>query len=311
MTDLDPGADLRDRMDRATADLLTPDGLAESVLSDGRRLRRRRHGLTFATGTAAAAAVAAIVIANLGGGSPSTEPDIATQPSDTAGDTPAPPKDSPSPITGEPSTWNGEGNPFPEAPSGWWDAPADQLLGQLEAALPDNVTITAHELAPADRAPGEPSVGAGWLAATLDSPTGPGGFEIILSPPDLEDVPDGPITYTDENGVEHTAMMAQGRANASRIRCGHQARYTDNCEEFTNSDGVAIGRVDTILQDGTITFYEATLLGPDGGLVYLSVWNATDEKPGPDTPTSAEVPPLTLDQLRDLVQDPAWTSYQP
>ena len=106
-------------------------------------------------------------------------------------------------------------------------------------------------------------------------------------------------------------MYATSPSNLSKVRCGKQARYTDTCEVITDSDGVAVGRLTTNLQDGVITFYEATWLGPDGGLVYLSVWNATDEKPGPDTPTSAEVPPMTLDQLGDLAQDPVWTSYLP
>jgi hypothetical protein len=78
-----------------------------------------------------------------------------------------------------------------------------------------------------------------------------------------------------------------------------------------DGEGVAIGRLTSVLQDGTITFYEATMLGPDGGLVYMSAWNATDVKPGPDTPPSADVPPLSLEQLRELVQDPTWTSYEP
>jgi hypothetical protein len=43
----------------------------------------------------------------------------------------------------------------------------------------------------------------------------------------------------------------------------------------------------------------------------MSAWNATDSKPNADTPQSADVPPLTLEQLRAVVLDPAWTSYQP
>ena len=106
-------------------------------------------------------------------------------------------------------------------------------------------------------------------------------------------------------------MLAQGRSNLSRVKCGQQSRYTDTCEEIVDADGEPVGRLTSTLQDGTITFYEATRLGPDGGLIYMSAWNATDGKPGPDTAPSADVPPLTVGQLRALVQDPFWTSYTP
>jgi hypothetical protein len=148
------------------------------------------------------------------------------------------------------------------------------------------------------------------VLATLAGPAGPGGFQMILSMPDLEELPD-PVTTTDAEGNEATTMWAQGPSNPSRVTCGKQARYADDCEEIVDADGSPVGRLTSFLQDGTVTFYEATLLGPDGGLVYLSAWNATDGKPGPGTPTSAPVPPLTLEQLRALVQDPVWTSYQP
>ena len=165
--------------------------------------------------------------------------------------------------------------------------------------------ITHAELAAEDRAPGEAAVATGWLSATLESVAGPGTIEIILYMPDLEESPNP------EEAEGGLAMLPEGPGHQSRIRCGHQARYADTCEEIRNSAGVAIGRLTSVLQDGTITFYEASLLGPDGGLIYMSAWNATDAKPGPGTPASADVPPLSVEQLRELIQDPAWTSYQP
>jgi hypothetical protein len=312
MTDLDHGADLRGHIDRALADLSAPDGLTTAALSDGRRLRRRRRVLTAGGGVVAAAAVTTLVVATLGGGAPSSEPRFATQPSAS----PTPHSDTPSPgpdPSSLPSGWldGGEGNgPWPDLPEGWWDAPSDRLVEHLQGALPAGVAVTEHELAPSDRAPGEADVSPGWLHATLSSSTGPGDFEIIMYLPDLEETPD-PVTTTDAAGNEGTTMFAQGRSNLSRVKCGHQSRYTDSCDEILDADGEHIGRLTSFLQDGTITFYEATLLGPDGGLLYLSTWNATDGKPGPDTTPSADVPPLTLGQLRALLQDPFWTSYRP
>jgi hypothetical protein len=291
MTDLDPGADLRGRLDHATTGLSAPAGLTESVLTDGRRLRRRRRILGVATGTAAAAVAAALVAVSLGGGTTTANPGFATEPSaphqgSTAG----------APISGEPSTWNGEGSPFPEARPGWWDAPGHLLATQLQVGLPDGVSVTRSEEQ------------TGGLLAELDSPTGPGGFQLILYPPEPDEVPD-PVTTTDAAGNEHTSAYADSRSHRSRTRCD-LVGPPGTCAVIHDADGARIGRVNSFPQD-RVTFYEATLLGPDGGLVYLSVWNATDEKPGPDTPASAEVPPLTLDQLRDLVQDPVWTSYRP
>jgi hypothetical protein len=293
MTDLDNGADVRERFDRAMADLSAPEHLTQAVLADGHRLRRRRRVLTAATGTAAAAGVgvgALIIVSVLGGSGTSTQPGFATQPpAQTNGPSTAPPSDGPDP------------DPFPDFPAGWWDQPSDQLLQGLQQALPAGVTIQSSEPDPGD---------AGWLHATLSGPAGPGGLEIMLAMPDLEEIPD-PVTTTDADGNEGIAMLSTGASNLSRVTCGHQARYAGTCEEILDAGGEPVGRLTSMLQDDTITFYEATLLGPRGGLVYISAWNATDEKPGPNTPPSSPIPPLTLDQLRDMVQDPAWTAYQP
>ncbi len=307
MTDLDHGADLRERFDHAMNDLSAPDGLTSAVLADGHRLRRRRRILTASTGVAAAAVITALVAANLGGSAPSTGPQVATQPPAPTPASTQDPKGGGLPRPG-PAEWPND--PFPDLPEGWWDAPADVLLAHLRTTLPEGIEITDYDLGPTDRAPGEPGVSAGWLHATLTGPDGPGGFEIILSMPDLEDPPD-PVTTTDAAGNEGTTMLATGPSNLVKVKCGHHARYTDTCVEILDANGEPMGRVTTFLQDGTITFHEATFLGPEGGLVYMSAWNATDGKPNPDTPQSAPVPPLTPDQLRDLVQDPAWTAYQP
>lgn len=279
MTDLDHGADLRERMDAATTDLVTPAGLTDAVLSDGRRLRRRRRTLAASGGVVAAGVVAALVAVNLGGGTATTGTDVATQP-------PAPPAATVTVPGDTPSSWNGEGDPFPEPPPGWWDAPGHLLAAQLQVALPDGVSVARSE------------EDTGFLQAELDAPDGPGRFEVILYPPDLA------------AGEERTTGNARGPGHRSRTKCGLQARYADTCEELTDRDGRTIGRVVTFPQH-QVTFYEATLLGPDGGLVYLATWNATDEKPGTGTEPSSETPPLTPEQLRDLVQDPAWTSYEP
>ena len=39
--------------------------------------------------------------------------------------------------------------------------------------------------------------------------------------------------------------------------------------------------------------------------------NSTDDKWGLGSATTADAPPLTLEQLRDIAADPVWTSYRP
>lgn len=290
MTDLDHGADLRERFDRATADLLTPDGLADAVLADGRRLRRRRRGLTLAGGGVAAAAVAAIVLANLGGGPATTGQDVADQSTPS----PTPPRTATA-TSGLPSPGaDNLGAPGSERPEGWWDVPSTDLVDVLEGLLPSGVSVVEAETRIETGDPDDPwAPGTGGLHGVLEGPSGPGTFQVILYPPDA--------STSDELVREPGAATLR-----SRITC---RAYHEGCQPITDADGVQVGRVATDTERGT-AYYDAVLLGPDGGAVYLAVMNSSGEKPGYEPP-SADVPPLTVDQLRELVQDPAWTSYTP
>ena len=147
MTDLDPGADLRERFDHAMHDLSAPDGLTDAALTDGHRLRRRRRVLTASTGVAAAAAVAALVTASLGGGAPSTGPQVATQPPHPRPEQRTSPTDAP---------------PDLDAP-GWWSMPAPTMAQELAALLPDGMQLTDAETINTDRAPGRAAPGDGGL----------------------------------------------------------------------------------------------------------------------------------------------------
>ena len=292
------GDDLNALMERAVGGLEPPtERLGAHAVAVGRRTRRRRRLGAAALTTAAAVAATAMVLPQLTA-DPTTARDRTPGPADRAAEP------TPSPSGGTPTPHDGA-DPFPNVvPPGWWDAPSVRLVDQLEAALPDGVTIAALDRHMRD---GD----TGSLLGTLATPGGQGGFQILLYPPDIEAIPD-PVTTTDAAGNEVTSVYAEGPANASRVRCdGKQGRYLDTCEEILDADGQPVGRLGSTLQDDAITFYEATLLGPEDGLVYLSVWNATDEKPGPGTPASAPVPPLSIEQLRELVENPAWTSYQP
>ena len=49
----------------------------------------------------------------------------------------------------------------------------------------------------------------------------------------------------------------------------------------------------------------------DGGTVSIDASNSTDDKWGLGSSTTADEPPLTLRQLREIAADPVWTSYRP
>jgi hypothetical protein len=48
------------------------------------------------------------------------------------------------------------------------------------------------------------------------------------------------------------------------------------------------------------------ILRRDEGAVYAAAFNSVDHKPGPGSAVSADQPPLTLDQLEDLVRNDTW-----
>jgi hypothetical protein len=303
MTDLDHGADLRERIDRAMSDLSAPEGLTPAVLTEGHRLRRRRRVLTSATGLAAAAVVAGLVVANVGGGTPSTETGFATEPSAQ------PSVDQPSPSAGLPSLAPETDLESYEPPPGWWDMPSEQMAAHLEQLLPEGVTASEVVTESDDPAPGQDPINSGWLHATLEGDAGPGGFEIILYPPELDNVPD-PVTTTDAEGNENTQMYAEGTSYQQRTNCPGNLIRPDSCVEITGGGGVHIGRESVTTTRG-VTVHEVVVNGPDGGLVYFATSNSTDDKWGALSTVSANEPPLALDQLRELALDPVWTSYQP
>jgi hypothetical protein len=312
MTHLDDGADLRAVMDRTMRDLDAPERCGPAALATGRRIRSRRRAAAALTGAATVAAVtAAFAIPALGGSGDATPSGPAA--SDAATPTPAPPtptvSDRMTPSLGPnamPSTGTESLGPNEvpstgsESPAGWWDVPSTQMVDTLESLLPAGVTVTRADTT-ADGLDG-PVPAIGGLSGTLTSGAGVGAFQVLLYPPDQTEVPD-PVTTTDAEGKEHTTVMAQATALANRAKC---RGYHDNCEPIRDASGEKIGRVSSTTERGTL-LYEVFLLGPDGGGLNLTVMNSTGEKPGYEPP-SAEVPPLTLAQLRTLAEDPAWTS---
>jgi hypothetical protein len=303
MTDLDHGADLRERFDRAMHDLSAPDGLTDAALTDGHRLRRRRRVITVSTGVAAAAAVTALVTASLGGGTPSTGPQVATQPPAPTPSS-APPTDAPLDL---------------DAP-GWWSMPASTMALELASRLPDGMQLTDVETVNTDRAPGEPRRELeGYLTGVLrPAEGGPGKINMVFySPAEGEPAPDAssggvPSTFTETDADGNVTAYVQGPTTAERTTCDPEWLNTpiENCTELTNDAGEPIGRVlDSTV--GGVRSLSVDLLTADGGVVLVDVANTLDDKwPDGATPSADDVP-LDLDTLRAIAEDPVWTSYQP
>ena len=165
-----------------------------------------------------------------------------------------------------------------DLPTGWWDMPSTRMAEELERALPADITVSRADTT--NEGPVGPSPAFGSLSGTFAADTGPGAFQILL--------------------------YAPGTSHAARIKC---RPYMKSCERILDADGEHIGRLSTDTERGT-TYYDLSLLGPDGGAIYMYVGNSTGEKPGYEAP-SADVPPLSRGQLRTLAEDPVWTSYRP
>jgi hypothetical protein len=308
MTDLDHGADLRERFDRAMRDLDAPDGLTAAALTDGHRLRRRRRILTVSTAVAAAAAVTALVTASLGGSTPSTGPQVATDP-------PAP----------TPSRVPPTDAPLDPDARGWWSMPARIMALELASRLPDGMRLTDAEIVNTDPAPGEPRQAMeGYLTGVLrPAEGGPGKINMVFYAPaagaPVADAPEPggstggePSLHTETDADGDLTMYVEGPTTTERTTCDPEWLNTpvENCTELTNDDGEHIGRVlDSTV--GGVRSLSADLLTADGGVVLVNVANTLDDKwPDGATPSAEDVP-LDLAALREIAEDPVWTAYQP
>jgi hypothetical protein len=303
MTDLDHGADLRERFDRAMRDLAAPEGLTAAALTEGHRLRRRRRVLTVSAGVAAAAAVTALVTASLGGSTPNTGPQVATEPP-----APAPSKVPPTDAPLDPDA------------RGWWSMPARIMALELASRLPDGMRLTDAEIVNTDPGPGEPRREMeGYLTGALrPAEGGPGKINMVFYPPAAgEPAPDlstggVPSPHTEVDADGDVTVYVEGPTTTERTTCDPDWLNTpiENCTQLTNDDGEPIGRVlDSTV--GGVRSLSVDLLTADGGVVLVNVANTLDEKwPDGATPSAEDVP-LDLAALREIAEDPVWTAYRP
>ena len=308
MTDNDHGADLRERFDRAMSDLPAPDRLTATVLTDGHRLRRRRRLLAAGGSVAAVAVVTTLAVATLGGGTPSSGPQVATEPpAQQNAETPSPgPIGSGLPSPG-PDEWPSD--PFPDDPAGWWSMPASTMADELAALLPEGMELTDAETTNTDRAPGEPKHELkGYVTAVLHpADDGPGKVNMKLYPPDSGEPAPPPETDADGN----VTMFAQEPTATERTTCDPDwINEPVDCTVLSDDFGNPIGRVLDSTAGG-VRALSLDLLTADGGVVMISVANTLADKWPTGTTPSAEEVPLDLATLRAIAADPVWTSYVP
>jgi hypothetical protein len=92
-----------------------------------------------------------------------------------------------------------------------------------------------------------------------------------------------------------------------RLSCDVERAGRTRCEQILDGAGTVVGRRLTSRWGDVVT--HEVVLERDGGTVYAASANTDDEKWGVGSPVSAARPPLTLDQLEDLVRNDVWVSY--
>ena len=292
---------VREVLDSAMSGSRPSADLTPGALQQGRRLRTRRRVVLASAAVAAsvlAAAAAPLVLDGAGGSGRDGSELVATQP-------PA---------------------PLPEAPRGWWDMPAIDMVNAVGAIVPDGVAVTDPGPLEADTPEGGPA--AGWINPTLLGPGGPGRLNVMLYPDvrsvtlaDGQETVVAPTTGSDP-GCDAPELAAatscvevpegeELRVDAvepDRLSCDEEREGRTECTQIVDATGEVVGRRLTNRWGSTVM--NEVVLRRAGGTVYAATVNTLDDKWGADSPRSADRPPLTLDQLEDLVRNDVWVSYR-
>ena len=113
---------------------------------------------------------------------------------------------------------------------------------------------------------------------------GPVGANVVLYPP------------SDDDGGAFVRQLT---------RCPGNLTAPDSCTEVRDAAGHVVGR-DSRTNTGGVVVVESTELTPDGAIVYAAASNSSDVKWGSASSTDRDAPPLTLAQLREVVESPSW-----
>ena len=250
------------------------------AVEQGRRLRRRRRAATVVGAAALAAVIGVGVPQAIGNDGSDRSRESGYADSDDATELPA------------------------DQPKGWWSMPAGEMADHLIAMLPAGTRIVAMRTRSEE--PGDDHrEWEGFLVAHIDTPasSGPGGINLHVGlPPEPGTGTTAPVTIG--------AAAPVAASSRQDLRCTSYGEELTSCEVLRDKQGRRIGRLSR-LDLGTVVLLTATLRTTDGGTVSIDACNSTDDKWGLGSSTTADEPPLTLEQLREIAADPVWTSYRP
>jgi hypothetical protein len=165
--------------------------------------------------------------------------------------------------------------------------PSAEMVAAVEAILPDGIMVTAPGPLEADTPEGGPA--DGWINAYVDASGGPGRLNVILSP--------GPAPDLGQVGMDID------------ISCDEEFSGRTECAQIRDEEGTVIGRRLTNTSGAVVV--REVVMRRAGGTVQAASANTLDDKWDADSPLSGERPPLTLDDLENLVRNDVWVSHQP
>ncbi|HSV40157.1 MAG TPA: hypothetical protein VLI04_15465 [Nocardioidaceae bacterium] len=172
------------------------------------------------------------------------------------------------------------------SPPGWWNQmTAREMFRHLESMLPEGAEATEVEFLNFDTPPedaDEPH--RGRLLFNLDTGSGPGAAELMFY---------GPRTSPPDRDVEPALYWA--------LRC--RPAWLD-CELRRDQDGEVVAKLMTDVYQG-VTINTVYARGADGAVIRAASANSVADKW--EVPTSAPVPPLTVEQLLEIAQSEAWS----
>lgn len=286
--------ELRDLLERTMSSAPAPSEIGPHALRHGRRLRTRRRVGLVAGAVAATAAAALILPAALGGGS--------TRVIDPAG----PPTTSATAPPNETAT--SQASPEPAVPpDDWWNMPAVDMVSTVEAILPDGVTMTSP--GPLEAITTQGLSETGWIAPVLSGESGPGMLNVALTPDFAEAAVDD-AAQAEAQATGEPSPAGEYTGPDGWIDCPGNVGAGDQCTEIIDDNGEHVGRRSVTTNKDLVTF-ELTLRR-DGGAISIAAFNSisafnSDGQIQPGHPqASSDAPPLTLDQLEDLVRNDAW-----
>ena len=182
--------------------------------------------------------------------------------------------------------------------------PAAEMADHLIEMLPAGTRIVAMRTRSEE--PGDDHrEWEGFLVAHIDTPasSGPGGLNLHVGLPAPSRAPGttAPVTMG--------AAAPVAASSRQDLRCTSYGEELTSCEVLRDKQGRRIGRL-ARLDLGDVVL-SATVRMTDGGTMSIDASNSTDDKWGLGSATTADEPPLTLEQLRAIAADPVWTSYRP